>query len=581
MHVRKSLFAALTVLLAGCTSLNNIQRTDAEAREATATADNAVADMQAGARANLNDNVHYNEQYVDLTPIVMTKAEQLPSHCDLTFSPAGGQTLLQVSQFITKVCGLQVRVTPDALVATGLMPSATNRQAGNSAPPVMTGPTPLPPGVSLPPAAPGASTYGLGGYGDASSTMQFVDVRYAGDLAGFLDTVTARFGLSWRVDRGNVVIFQSETRIFKVYNLPRAIDTTTVLSSGTVTTQGVTQGQTSGSSSSGSGGAGGQTGSMQSTKLSLLNNPADDLVNAITAMVSPGAPKPVYAASTNTVVVNDTPDVLDRVQTYVDDLNVTYSKQVLLNVQVLSVTLNNTDSYGINWTAVYKNVASNFGVQLTNSYSASNGAVSGAINILSGNSKWAGSQALIKALATQGTVKVVTEPSVLARNLKPTPVQIAEQQGYIYQETNTVSSGTGGFSQSGMQPGSITTGFNMEALPFIFPDNKTIELALNINISDLIAIVRKESGDSAIETPNFTTKQFAPDVQLRSGETAVIASFKQSGADNERSGVGSPYNWLFGGGITGTRKSVYVVILVTPIIKAEKVPASVVAGTAR
>ncbi len=564
------LAAALTAL-AGCGSLNDIRHSDQQTDRSIADANKAAAALR-----NVKDQpadmatVISDKQYVDTTPLVLSRASQLQSKCNIVYSPAKGLTLLETGQLISKVCGLEVRVTPDALGVGATATDATSASA-------TTGPQsiPLPPGVSLPPGPRGVTTTPLGG--SANLSDQLVDIRYTGPLPGFLDALTSRFGLSWRVDRGAVVIYRTETKIFHIYNMPKALDMSSVFSSGTTTTAGVSGGAggSTGGSSGGSGGVGGNTGSMLTTSAALKTDPAKDLIAAVKAMTTRGSGQSFYSASNGTLIVTDTPEVLDRVGAYVNSLNKTYSKQVLVNVQLLAVTVNDNDSYGLNWTAVYKDMAKNFGFTLSNSYTATSGAVSGAINILSGSSHWSGSQALINALATQGRVRVLTEPSVVARNLTPAPIQVAHQTGFIAQSSNTITGGGGGgFSQSSLTPGTVTTGFNMWAMPMVYPDNKTLELSLSVNLSDLVNILRKTSGDSAIEVPEIDNKMFSPDVTLRSGDTAVIASFKQASLDNERSGTGSAHNWLFGGGITGTRKTVYIVIVVTPVVLATKIPAA-------
>lgn len=570
---------ALAMLgLTGCASVGaNIRSTDKLVDQSIANVNTASSAMQHAKSARRDmAAVITDQQYVSTTPIPVTRASELPAKCNITFSPSNGLTLLETGQLISKLCGLQVRITPDAISggSSATEPSSTNL------PPAPQGAS-LPPGVSAPQAtgSPSGGGWVPGTQNDVGS--QLVDIRYTGDLPGFLDALTARFGLSWRVDHGAIVIFHIETRVFRIYNLPTTLDMSSVFTSGTKTDSGVSGGGGSsggggGSSGGSSGGVGGNAGSMQTTSVGLKTNPATDLIASIKAMTTPGQGKSFYSSSNSTLIVTDTPEVLDRVQSYVESLNATYSKQVLINVQLLSVTISSSDSYGLNWNAVYKDLNKNFGFSLSNTYTASTGAVSGAINILSGNSQWSGSQALINALSTQGKVRVLVEPSVVARNLKPAPIQIAHQTGFIAQSSNTITGSSSGFSQSSITPGTVTTGFNMWAMPMVYPDNKTIELSLSINLSDLVNILRKESGNSAIEVPEIDNKMFSPDVQLRSGDTAVIASFKQSSLDNERSGTGSAHNWLLGGGVTGTNKTVYIVIVVTPVVLANKIPPSTV-----
>ncbi|MEJ0003015.1 MAG: hypothetical protein WDN30_04640 [Pararobbsia sp.] len=75
--------------------------------------------------------------------------------------------------------------------------------------------------------------------------------------------------------------------------------------------------------------------------------------SAIKSMLSP-AGSVVTSPATGIDFVTDTPDVLEHVGDFMEQQNRVLSRQVLVNVTVLSVTLSADDSYGINWQAVYQ-----------------------------------------------------------------------------------------------------------------------------------------------------------------------------------------------------------------------------------
>lgn len=569
-HARLPLAIATLLALTGCGSLNNIRNTDRAVARSLADAEaSAQAMKEAKGDEAAPVTILANKQYVNTKPIKLKRV--LPTPCKITFNPVDPVTLFEAVQIISRACGVPARVGSDAaaLVSGG----AGQVSAGSASSPVGPQGIPLPPGISAPPTVFGAAPT------STVASPQTIRVSYTGPVEGLADVIASRFGVSWRVEDGAPLFFVRETRFFTIYNLPQKLETKSSISSGNTTTAGVTSGVGQGTAGSSGGGVSGENGSVQTTTLSTNANPVEDLTNTLKSMVGVGASYQ-YSSSTGTLVVSDTPDHLDRVAEYVDYLNTIYSKQVLVNVRLLSVTVSNGDSYGLNWTAVYTNLAHNYGIKLSNSYTATTGAVSGAINILSGNTKWNGSQVLVNALATQGKVRVLTEPSVLARNMKPTPIQVARQTGYLASAPGSSTATTPGSSVSlgNLQPGTVTTGFNMNVMPQVYPDNKTMELQLSINLSELVEIVRRESGDAAIETPTIDNKMFNPDVTLKSGETAIIASFKQESSDNQRSGVGSARNWLFGGGVTGKGQTTYIVIAISPVVLAENLPNAALAG---
>ena len=268
--------------------------------------------------------------------------------------------------------------------------------------------------------------------------------------------------------------------------------------------------------------------------------------------------------STGIITVTDRPDVLNQIGTYLDAENENITKQVLLNVKVYSVTLTDRDSAGIDWNLVYKAANGNWDFNLANTFQdAANNSVSGQVGILDGS--FAGSTAVLKALSEQGRVSVVTSPSVTTLNLQPVPVQVARQTGYLasIQTTNTPDVG----SSTSLTPGTVTSGFNMDLLPLVMPNNELL-LRYSINISSLIRLRAESSGDNRIQVPEIDNRIFSQNVRMRSGETLVLSGFDQTSEQGTKAGTGSSWNFMLGGGATRDTTRDVIVVLITPIIKS-------------
>jgi type IVB pilus formation R64 PilN family outer membrane protein len=332
-----------------------------------------------------------------------------------------------------------------------------------------------------------------------------------------------------------------------------------VVQSGTTSAAGTG----SGSSSSGaSSGISGYSGSSQSTTLSLKTSIADDIEQNVKTMLSPVG-RMALSRSTGMITVTDRPEILDQVGTYLDAENVNITKQVLLNVKVYSVTLSDKDNLGIDWNLIYKASNGNWNFNLENTFQdAATNAISGQVGILDGS--FAGSTAVVKALAEQGRVSVVTSPSVTTLNLQPVPVQVARQTGYLasIQTTNTPDVG----SSTSLTPGTVTSGFNMDLLPFVMPNNELL-LQYSINISTLIRLRAESSGDNSIQVPEIDNRIFSQKVRLRSGETLVLSGFDQTAEQGTKAGTGSSWNFLMGGGVNRDSTRDVIVVLITPVIK--------------
>jgi len=562
---------ALT-LLAGCTSLQTIHHTndqvDQDDREATAS----IAAARATSAPPKRDavQVHIGEQWVSTKAVPLAK--QLPAElrCPVTFGSSDGNVLLALAQVISKQCHVPVRVTPDALTAIGVGPSAAQ---GNA---VAAGPAPiLPPGaVAVPPISgmPGGLSASMTGAVSANNNAlaaALADVRYDNvPLDELLNAQTARLGISWKYEDGSISIYYLDTRSFTLFSIPTTTNMQSVVTSGTTTSNGTSGGTAGGGGASGgssSGGIGGNNGSAQSTEVTLKTSVADDVVAAVKSMISPSG-RTAFSPATGKLTVTDTPEVLNRIGSYIKDQNKTLSKQVLLNFRILTVTVTDKNSLGLNWDAIYTNLARNYNIKLNSAFQADSAATTAGINILTGSSKWSGSNAMVDALAKQGHVSMLTQPSVTTLNMEPVPVQVAKQTAYLAQSQTLIGGGTSDLAQNSLTPGTVTAGFNMNVMPFVLPDDESMLLQFSINLSSLDQIRTFTSGNASVELPELSQSIFSQKVRLKSGDTLVLSGYEQSALNGQRQGAGDSHFWAFGGGGSTDNQRQVIVILITPVV---------------
>jgi type IVB pilus formation R64 PilN family outer membrane protein len=484
--------------------------------------------------------------YVDA---VLLDAQKTPE-CDLTFAPQTPASVYQFAQSVSKDCGIPVRVSVDAQAAL--------RREAQSAPDSVD--VLLPPGASVPPPTP--TSLARRGFGEVQSDR--IELQYTGPLTGLLDAVTSRLGLSWRYRDKAVTIFHVDTRSYYIASLPTTTRMDAVVTAGTTSSAGVSSGGTSGGTSGASdGGLSGSSGSTQSTTVALSSDPSEDLTKAVEATLTRDVGRAYLSTSTQTLTVTDTPDVLEQIGRMIDDRNAFSTRQVLMNVKAVRVTTNKSDAFGIDWNLIYTDVARSTGVGLVRPFNATAEATAGSINILEG-SRFDGSQLILKALSKTGNVSILTQASGTTLNMEAVPIQIATQTSFLASTSTTQTANVG--STNAQTPGTVTTGFNMTLLPYIMQDAKTVLLHFSVNLSTLNNIRRVGSGDNAIEVPEIDSQIFSQKVKLQSGETLVLSGFEQATTSAERSGTGSPWNFLFGGGASASKKNEVLVILITPVV---------------
>lgn len=455
-----------------------------------------------------------------------------------------------LSERITTLTGVPVVVSSEAL--TPVTTGATGAPVPGQAIPN------LPPLPGMPGMQGGALTQGMTGMPGVG-----VSLVYNGNLSGFLDVASARYSVYWEWNDNKVRFFRTATKTFRLVALPG--DTT--LSAKISNQSGGSSGSGGTTSVGGTSASSSQEAGVSFSGLSVWKGIEDAIKTMLTT-----SGKVVVTASTGTVTVTDTPQVLAQVEKFIEQQNAALGRQVVVNVRVLAVDLSNSDSYGINWNVVYNSLSQNFGWTLNNAFAPEVGASSLALKILgtagaatnSNIKSWAGSEAMIDALSKQGRVSQVTSASVTTLNNQPAPIQVGRQTSYLASSTTTIGT-AGAPSTTTLQPGLITTGFSMNLVPHML-DGGRLLLQYAVDLSSLLNLATVTSGGSSIQTPEIETRNFLQRVMLNSGDTLVVTGFEQSSMSGNMQGVGDASNTALGGGVKGSKNKTVLVILIQPVI---------------
>lgn len=468
-------------------------------------------------------------------------------------------SIQEIAERVTSLTGVPVFISPEA--QTGAMGADQNSNPLSATSPIVPA---LNPSVN---SMPYGSSQGMQG-------MQGFSMVFNGPLSGFLDVAAARYGTYWEWDaaRHSIRFYKTATKTFRISALPGDTTLTAKISN----QSGSSGGGDNGGGSSGNGGSSNAGSAASSSNqeagvtfsgLSVWKSVED----SIKAMLS-SAGKVVVTAATGTVTVSDNPQILAQVEKFIEQQNIALSRQVVVNVHVYSVTLDNTDSYGINWNAVYNSLSGNFGFTLNNAFAPEAGSTNLALKILAtagsaSNSDlkaFAGSQVMFDALSKQGRVSQITSSSITTLNNQPAPIQVGRQRTYLASSNTTIGT-AGSPSITTLQPGLINTGFSMNLVPHIL-DSKELLLQYAVDLSSLVGITTATSGGSSIQTPEIETRNFLQRVKLNSGDTLVVTGFEQTQDEGRMQGIGDASNVALGGGINANKNRNVLVVLIQPVI---------------
>lgn len=544
---------ALAGLATGCAEIqkhetsirDEASRVQVQAQQAVA---NANAKFAAESVVTKVDGAWLGNRYVVAE---IKKEGGLPPFMDasITVRDQSGQlsTVEAMAERVVTLTGIPVRIMPDVNLAS----TAT---ASPAAPAPMSPMMPMqgmPPGQGL---LPLANT-----------------VDYSGKVSGFLDMICARFGLAWKYQDKQVYIYRFVTREFSLDALP-----------------GTTKFKASVSKAGGGGSSGGSSGSTSGNSYNSTSNVDTDselavwksMQEAVTQMLSKDG-KVALNQSTGTLVVTDVKENVERVAKFVERENAILTRQVAVDVQVLTVTLDNSKEYGIDWNLVYSklsNLAPDWTLGFT-SPSTLLGTAAGSVGLqivspIDSNGltdRMTGSQALFQALSSVGAVSVVTSTTAITLNRQPIPVAVTNQTGYLASTSpaTATTGGTGGVP--GLVPGTVTTGFILNLLPAITDDNRVL-LRFALDLSDLKRIGTISVGSGAtlqsIQTPEILSTQFMQGVSLKGGETLVLTGFERASGQADRATLSEEAPIGLGGSYKGNRNRTMTVVMLTPKVLA-------------
>lgn len=524
-------------LLNGCASVDRINSTMDRANLDYDRAQRHMDNLQSQESVVKETNV----QWINPTPIIEKHTvNNVAPGCSITLNRQGTITLREITQRITSVCGVPVTVSPDATMVLGGVSGGKTEQISGTIPvPDATGMVPL--------ASMGGATKNV----VASSGNTLNGLYWSGSLSGLLDTISSRLGISWRYEQGRIFFYYLETRSFTIAFMDSKADFNSKVVSGTTSSNGNT----------GAGGSSiaGDSNTSQSTTMEIKSSLYADLQESVKSMLTPTSGRMFLSAGVMTVT--DTPQVLDSIGKFIENRNKELNRQVVLNVEVLSVEKRNQDQLGIDWNAVFS--SGSIGATLGSPFTeATARTMTGGLSIIDGT--LAGSKAFIKALSEQARVSVVTQQASTTTNMTPLPMQVADQEDYAAQISTSSTANVG--TSTSITPATITTGFNMTLLPYIMPDAHNLQLQFSISLSDSPTRRTFTSGGSSVELLKTKLKTVNQRVNMKSGQTIVLSGFQQGSSKGSKQGVGSPNFFGLGGGYNGENDNSLLVILITPTI---------------
>ncbi|MCT4552430.1 MAG: hypothetical protein N4A44_02075 [Alphaproteobacteria bacterium] len=404
---------------------------------------------------------------------------------------------------------------------------------------------------------------------DESLKGENFQLSYTGSLSGLLNLISNEIGVYWEYTGNEIVLYKRKTKIFALYALSTSSDFSTSVSAS-------------------SGG-----GSVSSSSTFDAWTEVEQGLNDIIKTEEDDKSSITISKSTGTISVTSSPDVIKKIGQFIRIQNERFSRQVVVAVKIMQVSLNDGDSMGINFQLLHKDL--NFkGISGTGAVSNGSG-----IQYMIGNTDKAGDghkvnspniDAVVAAISKQGRTSLLTSAVLTTINNKVVPFNNLKKYKYV-SEIKVVSTESG--SETEVQTDEIEEGFSIQLLPNIL-DNGRLLMMFNLSYTELISLDTvsstgsEENDDTCyaadgttevdceddqsitnIQLPTIEERSFLQELVLRSGQTVVLTGFEKVKNENTNTGLGDP-NFIAAGGsrVSNVERDVLVVLITPQVINS-------------
>ena len=257
---------------------------------------------------------------------------------------------------------------------------------------------------------------------------------------------------------------------------------------------------------------------------------------------------PIINKNAGLVTVTATSKQLKRFEAYLKQLQSKVQLQVLIDVQLLSVTMNEGKTTGVDWKQLYALQNASINIDSRKFRNVTEFDDTSVTEGIYGNSKAlvqmvsvqaeASLNEVIKFLQTQGDVNAISNPKVLTLNNQPALITAGTEYFYKLQsETNQQGAGGGvaATTQNDLVQ-SVFAGVLLTITPEIADDN-TITLKINPSLSETTADISGEDNSQRNMPPDLNRRQLSSVVTVKDGNRIILGGLINTKNTNEASKV--------------------------------------------
>lgn len=366
-------------------------------------------------------------------------------------------------------------------------------------------------------------------------------------LARILDRIAARLGVMWRYHQERIEFYRVETRVFNV----RALTL-----------------NASAQASLGLGGGDTNEAGFVSTSRTSLDSGQYDVLAVVRARIEPFLSRSgllvAEPGASASIVVTDTPDVLQRIAVYLEHENRALTRRVRLIFEELTVAMNDNAEAGLDWNLLFSSAKLGAAMSMAGAGMTDSGLVSLGLN----HGPFQGSDAIVKALSEVGQIVRRSSLPVLTLNRRPVTHAIRTTFSYIDKVQTTALGNMAGMALPSVSVSQReeTVGSLLTLVPDAQDDGQILlSVAYDNTVAQPLKSVTFGDKDNPLQLQQITIdgNGTVQQVALQPGQPLLISGFDRTQEETEGRRLNPGMPMVLGGSDRASRQSLMTLMVVT------------------
>lgn len=260
-----------------------------------------------------------------------------------------------------------------------------------------------------------------------------------------------------------------------------------------------------------------------------------------------------------TVTVKDTPPVLKKVRSFLDDMNFRATTTYGVVVDVFEIVTEVNDNRGVDWEAVFQTNGNKFGFE---SPSFIPDPTSGGLDIEVSVGNW-NIDAIFSLLNQNASIYSYIQKSSKTKNNIPTLVTSIDDRALVAGRSVTINSD--GFSQESIETKLIDEGFAVTTRPRLTSKGR-IDMEVVVSTKVIKDVKNFGNDENEVQLEETRRQNAKGNIVMRDGDHAIVSAYERMLTAADVSSLTQQFPWWTGGKSEKRRFKSNLIVVVKPTI---------------